>query len=191
MLRVDDLQVGMFVSITGRILPERDDAWVDPTERSIMQTYFGIGASRSVQKDKTHPAEGLPLLVRAIALPFAVVEKLDGGIERIDVRKVELVKLTLEYVAALWTDAYKQKGTKTIRRSELERINGLVPAGVSMKEILENLLDPEFPSFGSMIGRQVHMNIPSQKEEKKPAKDIEVVEDTTATPIEEEDEDGK
>jgi hypothetical protein len=35
------------------------------------------------------------------------------------------------------------------------------------------------------------MNIPSQKEEKKPAKDIEVVEDTTATPIEEEDEDGK
>lgn len=155
MLRVDDIQVGMFVAITGRVVPEVTESYVDPYERAL----YGFAPRRPVAPDSTDPREGLPLLIRAVALPFAVVEQMNGKIERIDIRKVTLVRLTPQYVAFLWQEANKP-GKKKVKRSDLERIE-TVTGRLSFPSMVREMmgLDTEHDSMSELIGKQVEAEI--------------------------------
>ena len=96
----EDLRCGDFVGILSEVLEFPSFYWCD----SVSSERDELVRVRYIPKHG-----GTPLKIKAICLPFVYVKSPGGQLQVIDVRQVQLVRLTRRYGKAVWKDLQQQR----------------------------------------------------------------------------------
>jgi hypothetical protein len=103
LLAPDDLNVGQVLTIHSIIDQKKPVSELRDAEDNLMGIQYSITSFRS-------DLAGFPLVVKSINLPFLIVEKKDSGQPfTLDIRSVNLMRLSEEYVREATKNAKKQQ----------------------------------------------------------------------------------
>jgi hypothetical protein len=103
----EDLRQGDYVAVLNEIVEFPSCGWLElsmhPPEEPVRVRMMSLDA-------------GEPLKVQAICLPFVFVRHAEGRLESLDIRRVQLVRLSRNYVRAV-RKAVRKERERQMRRS--------------------------------------------------------------------------